>query len=272
MIIKDAEIWYIKLDPKRPNSTFDAENPTWEIQIRTRNPETAAIWRASNLNVKDVIPTEAGVPPYHRVNLKKKIKKKDGTPAKTVACLNGHLEALDPNTVGNGSVANVRIFQREYKKVGESHDSIANMLMSVQVTTHLVYTPKFDPADDFAMTETETVAPAPDKSFDEKLLTEPVSPGIAPTPSAAASATSTEIPFVEPPQTPAVAAVSIPSPSPTPSPESAPAPSPAELAAALAMIAANKASTVPEAAIAVKTPEPVAAPVIATPADDGQIY
>ena len=36
-ILKNCELWFAKLDPKRPNRKFNPENPTWEIQLRT-NP------------------------------------------------------------------------------------------------------------------------------------------------------------------------------------------------------------------------------------------
>lgn len=152
-IIRDCEIWFAKLDPKRPNAKFNKKNPTWECQIRTISKEVKKQWEAMNLAVKAVVPDEGA--PYFRVNLRKKSIKEDGEAASPVKVVNGHLEEIDPNTVGNGSVGNLRIFQYEYPKEGGGK-GIASVLMGVQVTKHIVYKPK-PRDDDFDMTDTETI-------------------------------------------------------------------------------------------------------------------
>jgi hypothetical protein len=152
-ILKDCELWFPKLDPKRPNPKFDKENPTWDLQIRTTSKEVKKYWESLNLGVKAIVPDEGA--PYFRVNLRKKSIKADGTEASPVTVVNGSLEAIDAKTIGNGSRGNVRIFQYEYpSKTGKP--GIASVLMAVQITKHVVYKPK--PRDDeFGMEETETI-------------------------------------------------------------------------------------------------------------------
>ena len=158
-ILKDCEIWFLKADPKRPNPKFNKKNPTWECQIRTSSKEVKKEWEALNLGVKAVVPDEGA--PYFRVNIKKKSIKEDGTAASPVKVLNGQMEEIDPNTIGNGSRGHIRIFQYEYPKEGGGK-GIASVLMGVQVTKHLVYKPKARD-DDFGMTETETIDDNPEE-------------------------------------------------------------------------------------------------------------
>lgn len=154
-IINDCELWFCKLDPKRPNSKFNKENPTWECQIRTTDKAVKKHWEQLGLNVKSVVPDE-GLP-FFRVNLRKKSIKEDKEKASPIKVINGKLEEIDPNSVGNGSVGNVRIFQYEFPKQGGGK-GLASVLMGIQVTKHIVYTPK-PRGDDFAETETETIDP-----------------------------------------------------------------------------------------------------------------
>jgi hypothetical protein len=153
-IIKDCEIWFAKLDPKRPNAKYNKENPTWECQIRTTSKEVKKLWESLNLSVKAVVPDEGA--PYFRVNLRKKSVKEDTEKASPVKVVNGALEDIDPNTLGNGSIGNIRIFQYEYPKNGGKERGIASVLMGIQVTKHIVYKAK-PRDDDFEMTDTETL-------------------------------------------------------------------------------------------------------------------
>ena len=49
-ILKNVELFYPRLDPKKPNSKFNKENPTWEVQIRTRDKKVKAEWVKLNLS------------------------------------------------------------------------------------------------------------------------------------------------------------------------------------------------------------------------------
>jgi len=152
-ILKNVEIWFVKADPKRPNAKFNKKNPTWECQIRTSDKTTKKEWEELRLPVKAVVPDEG--PAYFRVNLRKKSIKEDGEKSSPVKVIDGKMNEIDPNTIGNGSIANVRIFQYEYPKEGGGV-GVASVLMGLQLTKHLMYTPK-PRDDDFGDAETEIV-------------------------------------------------------------------------------------------------------------------
>jgi hypothetical protein len=51
IILSNVELFFAKLDPANPNSRFDKENPTWEVQIRTKDKAVAKSWKEQNLRV-----------------------------------------------------------------------------------------------------------------------------------------------------------------------------------------------------------------------------
>lgn len=154
-LIKNAELHFVKCDPKRPNAKFNKKNPTWEVQIRTTDKNQRKEWEAMGLPVKAVVPDEGA--PYWKVNLRKKSFKESGEAAKPVNVVNGQLDDIDPNTIGNGSIGHVRIYQYEYNNEGTQ--GIASILMAIQVVRHILYVAQ-PREDDFEMTETEVIAPA----------------------------------------------------------------------------------------------------------------
>ena len=149
-ILKNVELFYPRLDPKKPNARFNKEQPTWEVQIRTRDKKVKNEWVALNLKPKTVEDDDGKV--FYSVTLRKKSKKKDGEVNQPVKVIDGGLNDINPMSIGNGSVGNVRIFQYEYGDEGK----IASMLMAVQITKLNEYIPKASD-DEFEMTETEIV-------------------------------------------------------------------------------------------------------------------
>lgn len=161
-ILKNVEIWFTKVDPARPSKTLDPKKPTWEAQIRTKSKEVRKQWMEMNLRVKAVREDkEDDESPilYYFCNLKKKALKADGSAATPVTVVNGRGKDIDDvNSIGNGSMANIRIFQHEYTFEGVK--GIATILMGIQLTKHVVYVPT--PMEEFEDAgDTETVDPAP---------------------------------------------------------------------------------------------------------------
>ena len=190
-LLKNCEIHYVRCNPKRPNGSLNPKNPTWECQIRTSNLEQKKEWEALGMKPKlmvgkegsenegEPILTAAGKKQW-RVNLKKKSITKDGEKASCPAVVNGGLEPLDPDSIGNGSIAHVRIYQYTFKdKTGA--DSKVAVLMGLQVKKHIYFTP-VSHDDDFEPEETETIMP--DEDGDEG--GEPASPAPSKTPSPSA--------------------------------------------------------------------------------------
>ena len=156
-ILKNVEIWHPRLDPRRPNDRFNKLNPTWEVQMRTTEKSVKKEWEEMGLFVKAIVPDEGK--PYWRVNLKKKTGKTDGTKSKPVKVIDGKMNELDPNTIGNGSIANVRVLQREYTRPGTEEQAIATTLMGVQVTRLVPY--NFEAGEDFQEDDFQTDGEAP---------------------------------------------------------------------------------------------------------------
>lgn len=153
-LLKNCEIWYLKATPSKPNAKFTPDNPTWDIQIRTSSRETKKEWEALKLAVKAIVPDEGA--PYYRVNMKRKSIKADGTKASPPDIVNGNLDPVDPETVGHGSIGNVRIFQYTYDK---PKPGTASVFMGLQLTKHIVRIAEARD-DDFGKTDTEVVSQA----------------------------------------------------------------------------------------------------------------
>jgi hypothetical protein len=154
-IIKDAEIWFLKADPKRPNKRFNKANPTWEVQLRTTDIAQKKVWESQHLQPKPITDEETGTRLYWKVNLRRKSVKEDGTASTVPEVKDGDLEPVDPNTVGNGSVANIQVFQYEYD-LETGGKGIANVFMGLQLIKHVVYKPK-PREDEFKQIKTERV-------------------------------------------------------------------------------------------------------------------
>lgn len=165
-ILENCEVHFLRANPKFPNAKYDKENPTWEVQLRTTDVAQMKQWDELGIPVKAIIPKENPTKPYWRAMLKKHITKKDGTAASPVEVINGKREAVDPDSVGNGSVGNVRIFQYPYPKKGGGQ-GVASVFMGLQLTKHMVY--KRPPRDSgFGETETETIDPGtPEEGQDD---------------------------------------------------------------------------------------------------------
>lgn len=170
-IIKNCEIYFARLNPKYPNRKFNKENPTWEIQIQTRSKEQKKEWADLGLPVGVVVPDDDSQP-YFKVNLKRRSKDKKGEPAAPVKVVDGALNEIDPDTIGNGSVGNIRIFQYTYKKQ-DGTDATASILTSIQLTKHVVLHRKA--GEDFEMTETEVIDKEAEGSDDEEFETKTTS-------------------------------------------------------------------------------------------------
>lgn len=162
-ILKNVEIHFAKLIPERPSSKLNPENPTWEIQIRTKDKEQRKEWVAHNIRVKPVRedPKDDESPILHyQANLKKKSLTKEGKkspPVEVVKSVKGQKVHVDPATIGNGSIANIRIFEYDY--VYEGVKGKTAMLMGIQLVKHVMYVqaPMEEFDDDV---ETETLDPA----------------------------------------------------------------------------------------------------------------
>jgi len=168
IILSDVELYFAKLDPANPNSRFDKDNPTWEVQIRTKDKAVAKEWKDNNLRVT---PDENDEGVFYRANLKKKSKKRDGSDMAPVNVVAGDLSPVNPLTIGNGSIANLSVFQYDYKVSGK--EGIASMLMGVQITTLNEYTPR-PKEGGFAPTEFKVNKLADNQEVDTDMISDEI--------------------------------------------------------------------------------------------------
>jgi hypothetical protein len=165
-IIKDVEVRFAQLNPERP-STKIKKTGRWSVQVFTRDKKKAQELRDMSIKVK-MQEDDVGV--FYTANIARNAVKADGTKSDPPKVVNGNLVAIDPNSIGNGSICSLRVFQYEYTFEGTK--GIATSLMAVQVTKHIVYRPKAGDFEEFDSVDTEVIDPselddseAPEVSF-----------------------------------------------------------------------------------------------------------
>ena len=166
MIIQNCRVFYAKLIPSRPYDRFDKDNPRWECQLRTNDPKQKKLWDENSLHPKLMIHKdgeEEGEPllddegkKQWRVNLKKRATKKNGDEAPPVEVVNAAKQPIDPSSLGNGSICNIRVYQYTYPDKVTKEPKVANVLMGLQVLHHIVYEHSFEEFDDEGETEVTT--------------------------------------------------------------------------------------------------------------------
>jgi hypothetical protein len=157
MIIKNVAVYFAKLDPENPDR-YDPENLCWSLQIRTFDKAEKRAWADLGLNCKTVDPDEGEI--YYKVSLKKPItSRKTGRANDPVQVINGKGVSIDPRSIGNGSICNIRVFQYDSVNPKTKAKVLVSMLQGVQVIRHIVYVPK--PREEFEEAEYEAIEPAP---------------------------------------------------------------------------------------------------------------
>jgi len=127
-VLKNVEVYWVKIDPENPVEPFGKLQ--WEVQVRTTDKGTADEWASRGLPVK---PDEYEGDKYFKIALKKLAMSKAGKKLKPPRCVDGKLKELDPNIVGNGSIANVQYNPREWDMGGKQ--GIVYDLMAIQVVS-----------------------------------------------------------------------------------------------------------------------------------------
>jgi hypothetical protein len=172
-ILKNVEVHWARLDPKHPIVPFFPNNDDgtpkpkqWEIQIHTTSKDQKNEFAAMGVKMspvrEDKNDEESKILYWKTSLIRKAVKREKGKPDvdnEAPSVVNGKNEPLDPTTIGNGSVCNVRVYQREIEVKGIK--KTANTLMAIQVLKHIVYVG--EPMEDFDDAgETETIMPVDD--------------------------------------------------------------------------------------------------------------
>lgn len=163
-ILKNCEIHYVFLDPKRPRKNMDPKKPAaWGFQMRTKSKEQRAEWLSHHINVKAVRqdPKDEESPIlYYRANMNKRVVNAKGEDAKPVEIRSGFGD-IEPRSIGSGSIVNVRIFEYEYTIDGQT--KMAAMPMAIQMVKHVQY--EGGPVEDFDEDIMEERVEAPKKEY-----------------------------------------------------------------------------------------------------------
>lgn len=168
-ILKNIRAYWVKLAADRPAPAFGDRGPRWEFQARTNNPAQKKEWEANNIKVTAVNDDDTGNLLYWKTTFSKATTKKDGSPQQPVTVADGGMTPLDPNTIGNESIVNIRIFQYPFevksdKPGGPSKKGTATMLMAVQVVKLMKY--EKPAGETFDMVETEVIDIAANQNVD----------------------------------------------------------------------------------------------------------
>lgn len=139
-IIRNVEFYWAKLD--KPVDPFETGVFQWELQIRTddedKSKELADKYYLKMKKVEGDDKYKDGKT-YWMSNLKRKSVNKNGDPMEPPVVVNGNKQTIESNSIGNGSVGNVMLFQYPYDVAGRK--GVASQLSRVQVTDLVPYAP-----------------------------------------------------------------------------------------------------------------------------------
>ena len=135
--ITDVTINYPKLD--KPVNPFGTEQ--YELQIATADESKVKELEDNYINFRrkdgELVKDATGM---FTAGLKRKAHKANGEDNGKVRVVNSDLTPMDKlTTIGNGSKANVIVFQYPYDVAGRK--GVGSSLTAVQITDHIVYAP-----------------------------------------------------------------------------------------------------------------------------------
>ena len=152
MILSNVELYWAKLDPSNPDKGFSGDKPQWNTQLRTRSKDQCKEWKEIGLNVITDDDDEGII---YRVNVRKDALKKDGSPNKPVPVVGPDLMPVeDVTSIGNGTVANVKLRTFEWKFQGK--EGVGVRLDAIQVTSLKEYAKANDNSFGFKALEVPT--------------------------------------------------------------------------------------------------------------------
>lgn len=137
MILKNVAVYYARLRPEFPNK-YNPAKPAWTLEIRTFDKAVKRDWQAAKIKVTTVDPDDG--PVYYKATLRRKLTGKGDKKLDPVEVINGRGVAIDPGSIGNGSICNIRIFQYDSVNPENGESVRVSMLCAVQVVKHIVYT------------------------------------------------------------------------------------------------------------------------------------
>lgn len=140
-IIENANIRYLRANPARGSHyKNDKSNPElWSVQVSTKDKKEKDVW-ANDYGMK-VTPVETDDGIEYKGSISAYTRSSNGELNQPVTVITATGEALDPDTVGNDSTANVR-----FRLTGNKADGLRRRLTGVQVLKLVKYE---SPDEDF---------------------------------------------------------------------------------------------------------------------------
>lgn len=127
-VIKNVSISWVKCDQDHPDMGYDGESPSWKLNIDSPSDELVTYWKEHNLGG---LKTEKDTKKPYIVIQRKATPFANGDAKEAPSVVDGHLKPLDPNTIGNGSIANVQFSLYDWKF--KNRKGVAADLMGIQV-------------------------------------------------------------------------------------------------------------------------------------------
>ncbi len=128
MIISNVELHWNKLGTKIDQG-FDGNSPAWTTEMRTRDKDQSENWKAAGLNVKTK-DDEDGL--FWACTVKKPTHTKDGRPQVAPPVVGkDKMPFADPDSIGNGTVANIKIHTFDYNYNGR--EGVGFRLDAIQI-------------------------------------------------------------------------------------------------------------------------------------------
>lgn len=159
-ILKNVELMWCRLSKDNPYPPYEKSGiPYWGVAIKTTDKLVAGKWQKKyNLNVKR---KEYEDEIYYTALLKQPVKTIDGRDLKCPVVVDAKLKPFDANTVGNGSIGNVSVYQYEY-----SRGKWASKIQGVQLVKVYLYKPvDKDNLNDFEELDENTKVDKPKESI-----------------------------------------------------------------------------------------------------------
>jgi hypothetical protein len=160
-IVKNVQLYWAN-NLAKPSSPFGEE--IYDLQVRVPMKRKAELEEFAKVREIDGMAV---------INVRKKAFKADGSPSKKPSVVDGSKNDIDPRTVGNGSVGNIRLRLNDYQilhpKTGKvTKEGTKVNLEGVQVTKLIVFTPTGNgDFNDFDEEETEVIEPEDDDNGDD---------------------------------------------------------------------------------------------------------
>ena len=118
VILPGVSLFWVKCDPDHPADAFEEGKPQrWEAQLRWAidNRQVNDIVKGAGLKAKAVADDPKADGPYMKLQVYKPVVNSKKEPLKPVNVVSGALAPIDPNTIGNGSIGNVRLHVYDYE-------------------------------------------------------------------------------------------------------------------------------------------------------------